>query len=93
MIVTDMAWIINIGPLLSIKESRYQIILQPNLDLTAYTFLIYRALTSQMAGLLDTRVSDVIFSSLVPVAVTSHVELHVYLFPEVVSMVTLLHFL
>ena len=46
-----------------------------------------------MAGLLEAGVSDVIFSSVVPVAVTSHVELHMYLFPVVVSMVTLLHFL
>ena len=48
-----------------------------NLDLIAYTFLIYRALTSQMAGLLDAKVSDVIFSSVVPVVVTSQVEQHV----------------
>ena len=44
-----------------------------------------------MAGWLDVKVSDVIFSSVVPDVVTSHVDLHVYLFPVVVSMVTLLH--
>ena len=54
---------------------------------------IYKALTSQMAGLLETGVSDVIFSSVVPVVVTSHVELQVYLSPTIVSMVTLLHFM
>ena len=46
-----------------------------------------------MAGLLETVVSNVIFNSLVPVPVTSQIELHVYLFPLAVSMVTLLHFL
>ena len=48
---------------------------------------------SQMAGLLEAGVFDITFSSVVPVAVTSHVDLHVYLFPVVVSMATLLHFL
>ena len=46
---------------------------------------------SQMAGLFDVKVSDVIFSSVVPVVVTSHVARHVYLFPVVVSIVILLH--
>ena len=47
-----------------------------------------------MAGLLEAGVFDVIFISVVPVVVTSNMDLHVYLlFPAVVSMVTLLHFL
>ena len=46
-----------------------------------------------MAGLLEAGVIDVIFSSVVPVVVTSHVDIHVYLFPAVASIVTLLHFL
>ena len=47
-----------------------------------------------MAGLLESSVFDVIFSSVVPVVVTSQMQLYVYLlFPAVVSMVTLLHFL
>ena len=54
---------------------------------------IYKTLTSQMAGFLEAGVSDVIFNSVVPVVVTSHVDLHMYLFSVVVSMVTLLHFL
>ena len=48
---------------------------------------------SHMAGPLEAGVFDVTFSSVVPVVVTSHVDLQVYLFPAVVSMVTLLHFL
>ena len=35
---------------------------------------------SQMAGLLDIKVSEVIFISVVPVVVTSQVEQYVYLF-------------
>ena len=57
------------------------------------SLVFYKTLISQMAGLFEAGVCDVIFSSVVPVVVTSHVDPHVYLFPVVDSIVTLLHFL
>ena len=73
---------------------KYETIVHHRLGLTeCQTFLIYRALTSQMAGLFEAKAPEVIFNSVVPVLVTSQMDLQVYLLDVVVSVVTLLHFL
>ena len=76
------------------KTEHFKIFNFCNIHIFIKTSLVfYKTLISQIAGFLEAGVCDVIFGPVVPVVVTSHVDLHVCLFPAVVFMVTLLHFI